>query len=427
MLWPLSWLSFHMLNFLKSIGISPEDSQELRLKKYTLLIITLSCCVAAPIWSYSYYLMGLRLSALIPFAYILVLAPAIAVFARTKNEKALLNVQLFAIFLCPVIMQWLAGGLLKGGVIILWSFLSPLTALVFLNVRKAKLWMSLVVGSIIVTGIFNSYFEQYGMYIDRSQKLLLNMMNVAGACLVIYFAIQYFVNTIRKNNQLLEEEKQKADKLLLNILPLQVAEELKKSGKTRPTLYKGSTIIFTDFKDFTQFSELFTPDELINELDTCFEKFDEIIGNNGLEKIKTMGDAYICVAGILRNEADAASNAIKAVTAALSMAEYIRRKKEQKLKEGKVYWDVRIGVHTGDVVAGIVGKNKFAFDIWGDAVNTASRLETCSEPGKVNISNTTYRLVKEHFECSYRGKLPVKNKGELDMYFVEQIVSAVLI
>jgi class 3 adenylate cyclase len=411
-----------MFDILRRMSMAPHDSQELQLKKFTLLIITMSCCVAAPIWSYSYYLVGLRLSAFVPLVYVAVVAPFIVLFSFTKNEKVLVNVQLIAIFLCPVVMQWLAGGFMKGGVIILWSFLAPLSALIFHDIRKARLWMGLVVAAIVATAWFNNYFEKFGENMDRSQKILLDTMNLAGATLVIYFAIQYFVKTINKNNRLLEEEKQKSDSLLLNILPAQVAEELKKSGKTHPTLYQDTTIIFTDFKDFTQFSELFTPEELIGELDNCFVKFDEIITRNHLEKIKTMGDAYMCVAGIPKNEEDARMNAVNALKAAIEMAAYIKDVRTKRLREGQVYWDIRIGVHTGDVVAGVVGKKKFAFDIWGDAVNTANRIETCGEEGRVNISGTTYELVKDYFQCSYRGKLPVKNKGELDMYFVDAMV-----
>jgi class 3 adenylate cyclase len=412
-----------MLNYLKKIGIDEKDSPEIRIRKFTLLIITLSCCVAAPIWSWSYYLMGLRISSLIPIAYVLIILPCISVFAINKNEKLLMNAQLIFIFLCPVIMQWLAGGFVKGGVIILWAFLSPLSALIFHDLRKARLCMALVIIAIICTWLFDDYFEKFGYYLDKSQQILLNTMNLAGATLVIFFAMQYFVKTINKNARLLEAEKKKSDTLLLNILPAQVAEELKENGKSNPTLYSDTTIIFTDFKDFTQFSELFTPEELIKELDNCFEKFDEIITANNLEKIKTIGDAYLCVAGIPKNEDDAVANAVRAVKASVEIAGYISDLRNKKLKEGKTYWDIRIGVHTGDVVAGIVGKKKFAFDIWGDAVNMASRIESEGETGKVNISGSTYELVKDKFDCVYRGKIQAKNKGLIDMYFVSRSLS----
>jgi class 3 adenylate cyclase len=411
-----------MLDYLKKIGASPDDSSEQQLRKYTLLLITVSCCVAAPIWALAYYFMGLHLSAIVPLIYVAVMLPVIAVFAYTRNEQLLLNAQLFAIFLCPLVMQWLAGGLMKGGVIILWSFLAPLSALIFHDIGKARFWMVMVILGIGATAFFNDYFEQFGYYIDKSQKILLDSMNVAGATAIVFFTMQYFVRTINKNTRQIENEKQKTDTLLLNILPAQVAEELKVTGKSNPTLYQNTTIIFTDFKDFTQFGELFTPRELISELETCFEKFDEIITRHGLEKIKTMGDAYMCVAGILKHGDNAVMNAVNAVKAAVEIADCIRIMHDERLSQGKVFWDIRIGVHTGDVVGGIVGKKKFAFDIWGDAVNTANRLETNGEEGRVNISGATYKLVKDHFQCTYRGKLPVKNKGDLEMYFVDAYI-----
>jgi|GEM_PF-3051805 len=411
-----------MLKYLHRIGVNEDDSHEVKLRKYTLIIITLSCFIAAPIWGFSYYLLGLETAAFVPLAYMILLAPAMIHFAITKTEKVLLNTQLVGIFLCPLAMQWLAGGLFKGGVIILWSFLAPLTALIFYDLRKAQVWMALVLAATIGTVAFNEYFETFGDYLDKTQRIYLLGMNLVGATLVVYFSIQYFVKTIKKNNVLLHEEKKKSDDLLLNILPAQVAEELKRTGKIAPTLYTDTTIIFSDFKDFTQYSELFTPEELISELDRCFKKFDEIITNHGLEKIKTIGDAYMCVAGIPKDQRAAALNACRAVRAAIDMVAFIEDTREQKLKEGKAFWDIRIGVHTGDVVAGIVGQKKFAFDIWGDAVNIANRLETCSEEGKINISGTTFKLIQNYFNCSYRGKLPVKNKGQLEMYFVDSKV-----
>ncbi|HYD22529.1 MAG TPA: adenylate/guanylate cyclase domain-containing protein [Flavipsychrobacter sp.] len=316
-------------------------------------------------------------------------------------------------------MQWLTGGLLKGGIVILWSFLSPLVALIFRDIPKAKVFMALVVLSILAMGFFNEYFEQWGYYIDKEQKLALLTANLAAATIVTYLALQYFVTQVNRSRQVIADQQKTSDTLLLNILPAHVAEELKSNGKTNPTLHENATILFSDFKDFTQFSELFTPEELIGELAKCFETFDDIISRHGLEKIKTIGDAYMCVGGISRERGGAAYSAERSVLAAMEMAQYIRDVRTQKLNDGKAYWDVRIGVHTGDVVAGIVGKRKFVFDIWGDAVNVANRLQTCSEEGRVNISDTTYKLVKDYFLCSPRGKIAVKNKGELDMYFVD--------
>ena len=408
-----------MLEFLKEIGVSSTDTNERRLRKYNLVIIALSCCIISPLWVWLSYLAGMKSASLMPLYLMPLFIIGIISLQVSKQEKYLFNIILITGFLCPLIMQWLTGGLLKGGIVILWSFLSPLVALIFRDIPKAKVFMVLVVLSILTMGFFNEYFEQWGYYIDKEQKLVLLTANLAAATIVTYLALQYFVTQVNRSRQVIADQQKTSDTLLLNILPAHVAEELKSNGKTNPTLHENATILFSDFKDFTQFSELFTPEELIGELAKCFETFDDIISRHGLEKIKTIGDAYMCVGGISRERGGAAYSAERSVLAAMEMAQYIRDVRTQKLNDGKAYWDVRIGVHTGDVVAGIVGKRKFDFDIWGDAVNVANRLQTCSEEGRVNISDTTYKLVKDYFLCSPRGKIAVKNKGELDMYFVD--------
>ena len=215
---------------------------------------------------------------------------------------------------------------------------------------------------------------------------------------------------VEERTEQLRAEKQKSDDLLLNILPLEVAEELKEKGRAEAKYFENVTVLFTDFVNFTSISATLTPKELVAEIDRCFKEFDNIIERNGLEKIKTIGDAYMAVGGLPVTSAD---HAIQVINAAIEIRNFID---EQTLNGGK--FGIRIGMHSGPVIAGIVGSKKFSYDIWGDTVNTASRLESNSEKGKINISGVTYELVKDHFECEYRGKIAVKGKGELDMYFV---------
>jgi class 3 adenylate cyclase len=206
-----------------------------------------------------------------------------------------------------------------------------------------------------------------------------------------------------------DEARKLSDKLLLNILPENVAAELKESGKSAARKFPEVTVLFSDFKGFTTYSENMPADELVAILDDYFKAFDNIISECGLEKIKTIGDAYMCVGGMPSSDPE---HAQKIVKAALQM--------QQVMKEKSAGWQLRIGIHTGPVVAGIVGTKKFAYDIWGDTVNTAARMEQNSEPGRINISQSTFEKIKEHFNCTYRGKIQAKNKGELDMYFVEE-------
>jgi class 3 adenylate cyclase len=217
-------------------------------------------------------------------------------------------------------------------------------------------------------------------------------------------------------NEAIEREKQRADNLLKNILPEKTAEELKTDGVVKPVHYESVTVLFSDFKNFTRIAERMSPEALVKELDEYFRTFDAIMERHRLEKIKTIGDAYMCAGGLPEPND---THALDTVKAALDMQQAIRDMAEQRTAQGKPYFEMRIGIHTGPVVAGVVGSHKFAYDIWGDTVNTAARMEQSSEPGQINISQTTWEQVKEQIPCTFRGKLPAKNKGEIAMYFVD--------
>lgn len=230
--------------------------------------------------------------------------------------------------------------------------------------------------------------------------------------------------SLEEKNKIIEDERQRSDELLLNILPQSIAEELKTSGKARARRFDEATVLFTDFKNFTRISELLSPEELVEELDKCFKAFDFIIGQYpDIEKIKTIGDAYMCASGL--TDRRVMPNSL--VKAALEMQEFLDEQKQERMRIGKPYFEARIGIHTGPVVAGVVGVKKFAYDIWGDTVNTASRVESNSQPGRVNISETTYNLVRYKFECEYRGKVEAKNKGQIDMYYVNRELEGALV
>jgi class 3 adenylate cyclase len=210
----------------------------------------------------------------------------------------------------------------------------------------------------------------------------------------------------------LNMEMQRSENLLLNILPLDVANELKLNGFTTPKYFDQVTVLLTDFVNFTTVAEKLSPEELVGELDICFRAFDEIIVKYKIEKIKTIGDAYLAVCGLpIEND----SHAVVMVRAAKEIRDFMVHR---KLVNNKETFGIRLGIHTGPVVAGVVGSRKFAYDIWGDTVNTAARMEQNSESGKINISAKTFELVKDEFECTYRGDIEAKNKGMMKMYFL---------
>ena len=213
----------------------------------------------------------------------------------------------------------------------------------------------------------------------------------------------------------LRAEKKKTDKLLHNILPHETAIELIESGHAKTRHYESASVLFSDFKGFTQLTEKLDPDELVNQLDEYFKLFDSHTTKFEIEKIKTIGDAYMCASGLPMNSEDHAQNLVKF---AFSMLESVNKLNEENVRNGKPKWDLRIGIHSGPVIAGVVGDKKFAYDIWGDTVNIASRMESSGAVGQINISEATHRLIEENFECEARGKVEAKNKGSLDMFFV---------
>ncbi len=255
---------------------------------------------------------------------------------------------------------------------------------------------------------------------EANKNNIYKLLSAFGLAIGILFYLRFRANrkakrALEEKNKEVEAERQRSDELLLNILPANIAQELKNKGKAEAQKYFNSTVLFSDFKNFTRLSEKLTPEQLVEELDYCFKGFDFIISQyETIEKIKTIGDAYMCAAGLTAREI--VPNDI--VKAALEMQEFLEDYKKEKMAKGEPYFEARIGIHTGPVVAGVVGVNKFAYDIWGDTVNIASRMEQNCEVGMVNISESTYRQVKYNFNCIPRGRIAAKNKGEIEMYYV---------
>lgn len=253
------------------------------------------------------------------------------------------------------------------------------------------------------------------IFMDTPSILIVRLLEITGLSLPAFL-----IATARYNSQIKQFEsehkialqKAETDKLLRNILPDEIATELKTKGKVEPKRYAQAGILFTDIVNFSQLSEQRSPEQVALELDKCFRAFDKIIRAHDLEKIKTIGDAYMCVSGIPTPQIDFAE---RIINAAKAMQEWSQNEADQ----GNRFGHIRIGIHAGPVVAGVVGEDKFAYDIWGKAVNIAARIESAGESGKINISSDLYNLIKEKYDCTYRGEIKVKNMGEFGMYFVK--------
>ncbi len=241
---------------------------------------------------------------------------------------------------------------------------------------------------------------------SQIQKQQIGLISSAGILLLI---IVLMVVVVRG--------KKRSDELLLNILPYETAQELKQKGRAETKNFENVTVLFTDFKGFTTISETLTPKELITEIDTCFKGIDRIMDKFGIEKIKTIGDAYMAAGGLPKENT---THPIDVVMAAEEIVVFMAELKQERIEKNLPYFDIRIGIHSGPVIAGIVGIKKFSYDIWGDTVNTASRMESSGEINRINISGATHELIKSHYICEYRGKIEAKNKGKIDMYFIDK-------
>jgi class 3 adenylate cyclase len=304
----------------------------------------------------------------------------------------------------------------------LMSFIHPqgITIIVFFLIM-ATTYTSINAPSIptIVFGLSNILSLLFTFYINDSMQYIKSehYIILSSTCILI-LGVGYVSNIISTSKNNLLKEKSKSENLLLNILPKDVADELKEKGYNEPVYYKAATVLFTDFQGFTQIAEKMSPKELVTELDRCFSYFDSLMERYNLEKLKTIGDSFMCAGGIpVENN----THAIDCVLAALEIQSFMNQMRELRIQKRLDYWELRLGINSGSLVAGVIGEKKFAYDIWSDTVNTASRCESSGVAGRINISGNTFNLVKSFFECEYRGKVSAKHKGEIDMYFVNGI------
>lgn len=276
---------------------------------------------------------------------------------------------------------------------------------------RSYLFLPLLLNQVPV-GILDFSNSESTMHLEPEDLTRLSILGEQLAGIVYGSAL---FKEVQSSRNVAESERKKSEKLLLNILPADVASELKEKGATEPVLYENVSVMFTDFKGFTQIAEILSPRELIQDLDACFVQFDKITERFNLEKLKTIGDSYMCAGGISKRNK---THALDSVLAALEIQAFMNLMKNIKEEQGLPYWELRLGIHTGPLVAGVIGEKKFAYDVWGDTVNTASRMESSGTPGKINVSGSTYEMIKDVFECEFRGYVNAKNKGEVAMYFV---------
>jgi adenylate cyclase len=403
------WIA-NRATMLVRIGADPEDDQELRQKKALLVLLAVLILPVSIVWGSLYLAFG-SLVGIVPFIYFAVSIGSLVVFARTRSFGLLLDVQLLDILLTTTIGQMLVGGFLPSGGVGLWGILAPLGALVFLEVRQAIRWFVAFVLVFLVTGILGeALFPDADLPVWFTSTML--ALNVIATGAVAFTLLASFAHQRNAALRALRAEQVKSEALLTNILPSSIAERLKAASQTIADDCESASILFADVVDFTPLAQRLPAAEVVGILDQLFSRFDELVEQHGLEKIKTIGDCYMAAAGVPNPSPD---HARKAALLALDMRDAVAT----SAVAGQASCELRIGINSGPVVAGVIGTKRFLYDLWGDAVNTASRMESQSAPGEIQITRTTYELLKEEFVCTRRGTILVKGKGRMETWYLE--------
>jgi adenylate cyclase len=395
--------------FLAGIGASPDDDEELREKKTLLVLLAVLILPGSVVWGSVYLAFGSPVG-IVPFIYFAVSIGSLVLFARTRSFRFLLVTQLLDILLTTEAGQMLVGGFLPSGGVGLWGILAPLGALVFLEVRRAIRWFGAFVLVFLVTGVAGEVlFRDADLPIWFTSTML--ALNVIGTGAVAFTLLATFANQRNSALTALRAEQEKSESLLMNILPSSIAERLKAATRPIADHFESASILFADVVDFTPLAQRLPPAEVVGILDQLFSRFDALVERHGLEKIKTIGDCYMAAAGVPDPRPD---HARRAALLALDMRDTVATSGVA----GHSGVEMRIGINSGPVVAGVIGTKRFLYDLWGDAVNTASRMESQSTPGEIQITRATYELLKDEFVCRRRGTILVKGKGQMETWYL---------
>jgi len=394
---------------LARIGADPRDDEELRQKKALLVLIAVLILPVSVVWGSLYLAFGSTVG-IVPFVYFAISLGSLVVFSRTRNFTFLLLTQLLDILLTTSAGQMLIGGFLPSGGVGLWGILAPLGALVFLDVRQAVRWFVAFLIVFLVTGLAGEVlFSDADLPVGFTSTML--ALNVIGAASVAFMLLAVFADQRNAALTALRAEQEKSEALLLNILPRPIAERLKAATQTIADHFDAASILFADVVDFTPLAQRLPPAVVVGILNQLFSRFDALVEQHGLEKIKTIGDCYMAAAGVPDPRPD---HARKAALLALDMRDAVATSGVA----GQAGVELRIGINSGPVVAGVIGTKRFLYDLWGDAVNTASRMESQGTPGEIQITRETYELLKDEFICTRRGTILVKGKGEMETWYL---------
>ncbi len=355
---------------------------------------------------------GYAVMAIAPYLYIIVSYVSLLIFYRTKRFNYITFTQLAMLLIMPFFMQWVLGGYEASSGIAIWAILSPIGALMILGTSQSTSWFLLFAALAAISWKLNDQLLNNSLPIPAHIKDTFFLMNIMGTACILYAVMRYFQSQKERTLQELELEQARSEKLLLNVLPKSIANRLKENDMRIADSHDNVTILFADIAGFTKISDTMPPAELVDLLSQLFSRFDQLAAQHGLEKIKTIGDGYMVVGGAPEARPD---HAVVIANLALEMQQALA---EFNQKIGRNL-EMRMGISTGPVVAGVIGTSKFAYDLWGDSVNVASRMEQAAPKGGIQVSESTYQLIKGHFKLQARGHIEIKGKGEMSAYLLK--------
>jgi adenylate cyclase len=391
---------------LSSIGADPADPPALAARKSALIGASLVVGVIGLIWGAAYAALGIPTAAVIPAGFGFVTFANLLVLSRTRRYGPAARIQLALIVALPLLLQWVLGGFVASSAVGVWAFVGALGAIFF--AARATPWFVAFLVGMGVLAIVDPVAASSAPPIPTPIRTALFALNIGGVGAITWAATLFFVRQRDHALQALDAEHARSEELLLNVLPASIAERLKREPGVVAEAHPAVTVLFADVAGFTQFVQRTSAPEVVELLDRVFSAFDELADRHGLEKIKTIGDAYMVVGGLPEPRPDHAE-AVAAM--ALEMLDAVRAMAQPDL-------EIRIGIDTGPVIAGVIGRRKFSYDLWGDTVNTASRMESHGIPGRIQVTPAVEARLRSQFRFEPRGPIDVKGKGELETFFL---------
>ena len=389
---------------LASVGVASDDPEPLRAQKAALTISAATVIVLAVIWVATYAALGLTTAALIPFVYQVASVASLIVFARTKNYRSFRTTQATMMTVLPFVLQWTLGGYVASSAVSLWALVPVIGTLFFFSPQGSIPWFAAFVGLSVASGVLEPVLAAGASRIAEPVRATFFVLNVVGVSLTAYTLLQYAVRARDRAHA-------RSESLLLNVLPAAIAERLKRDAGRIADRHPAVTVLFADIVDFTPFTERTEAEVVVGVLDDIFSAFDELARHYGAEKIKTIGDAYMVAMGVPDARVDHAS-------AMAALAVEMRSTFNRLCQQLGLSLGLRIGIDSGPAIAGVIGRQKFSYDLWGRTINTASRMQTHGIPGAIQVSEAVFRQIRDDYEFERRGDIEIKGQGQRPTYLL---------